>query len=914
MREHDWLKLSDLITREGHPSLDNRSAVPKNQANAQGLDADAQPQTDAKPELAQIAANIKNLIEESKKRSAVRAKARLVQQPCKSRTEYGFASLSCRERAGEREPVVAGADEAEKLLPGMVRADSGQKRLSDRISFLTGQIERLQSCIDDLDTVLNARNHRVEALMREKSQLVELKKKTEESALLALENCQSRQQAATQEISACANTLAERDALQKRAEQLRLEIEQRAVQAQIEDRNRHPEKIKQTESAQPSIWGNSSVQTNESATQYAPDVTDRPYATTSPGMENGYNELNMRLQQLEVMVRILLDNKQRRLNEAQEASASAVAEVQAYPRLRDVIVVSLCSAFATLLLMLCLAFFIARNSVASTDYVVEQRPNNNRRRGDEEEGAPDAGAASFDAPVNRLLGGARLLMARDRQALLAGAFSLDRNTYTRLFTSAINRVFTVKPDPDIPPDAAGSALPSQQQPSGQTGAPPIPFDASQVMDSELPPVKKLPDSVNLSDKAEPGTKAGENAASKDWAPPPSSGVQAALSARKILLAQEKRMAVHVGPFDAVGGVKISAGYNDNLYLNSQPVSSWQIFVQPALKLNLEVGRNVYSVGGSIKQNSYPDSTVNNYLDRFLETGNMFDFGARHKLDLGGGLSWSHGMLGQFIQQGFASQGIFSFQAPVQYHSWNVSTKYVYGAQTAKGNLEFRLGYSGIRYDNYPRYYQALGRNDANAGVTFFYQVQPKTKLLAEFNNIYSNYPIPSTPALNSNFRNYLLGVSWRGTAKTTGTIKLGYAQKEFVSPGTSNVSVMTWHVGTDWEPFKYSKFSLYSNQDLLPSWSQGTTAINMKNTHLDWRHSWTGRIESKLFFDIGSQNYVGGSPFTTHSQAYGAEVNYQMHRWLRLGLNYTYTQRQSSQSIWTGDQNLFMLNVMLTPP
>jgi len=224
----------------------------------------------------------------------------------------------------------------------------------------------------------------------------------------------------------------------------------------------------------------------------------------------------------------------------------------------------------------------------------------------------------------------------------------------------------------------------------------------------------------------------------------------------------------------------------------------------------------------------------------------------------------------------------------------------------------------MRYDNYPQYYLPLSRNDANAGVTFYYRIQPKTKLLAEFNNISSHYvnsPPAGTSNLDSSFRNYLLGVTWRGTAKTTGTIKLGYAQKDFVNSTAANVSAMTWHVGMDWEPFKYSQFSLYSNQNLLPSWSLGTTAIDAKNTHLDWHHAWTGRIDSKLSFDIGSQVYVGSVPyFANNTQSYGAEVNYQMHRWLRLGLSYAYTKRQSTQSIWTGDQSVFMLNVMLTPP
>lgn len=382
--------------------------------------------------------------------------------------------------------------------------------------------------------------------------------------------------------------------------------------------------------------------------------------------------------------------------------------------------------------------------------------------------------------------------------------------------------------------------------------------------------------------------------------------------------QDERDAVHLGPIDALATVKVGAGYNSNLYTSNQKVSSEQTFIQPLLKLNLENGNDVYSLAGSLKQSIYPNSRANDYLDRYWDTYNKFDFGVRHKLDLGGGMTWAHYMLGQYINQNF--QQIFAFQAPVIYNDEHLGGKYTYGAETARGNLELRVGYLAMRYDNYQQDYQALSRNDTTAGVTFYYRLMPKTRLLTEVNNIYSHYPwvpppsIPPQPILDSNFRNYLLGVSWQGTAKTAGTVKLGYAQKEFASSSTPNVAAFTWHAEIDWEPLSYSKFTLYSNQNLLPSWSLGTTAIDATATHLDWRHSWSRRIESKLAVEYAKQIYEGSTNYINNMQSYGAEINYEMQRWARFGLSYTYNMRQSTQAVWTGDQQVFMLNLMLAPP
>jgi Tfp pilus assembly protein PilF len=378
-------------------------------------------------DLAQIEANIKRLIEETRKGPALRAQERLSQQqplslPCKSRSEYGFPPLPCREKAGEREPVAADNEDTKKPLQGIPSEDSEQKRLSDRINFLTCQIEKRHVSISELDATINARHHRIETLMREKSQLVEPKIKAEESALLALENCQSWQQAATQEISAHANTLAERDALQKRAEQLRLEIEQHTVQAQIEYLNREPEEIKPAENTQPSIPENISVNTVSSAMQNVPDVPDH-LNRISLNAANERDELHSRLQQLETMIGVLVDNTDASSETAASPAISPVTQnLSRRLRMRDVIFISLCSAAATLFLLLCLAFFIARNSVASTDAVVEQRSNNNRRRGDKEGETQDAGAAlPPDTPVNRLLESARLWVEKDRLDLALDA-------------------------------------------------------------------------------------------------------------------------------------------------------------------------------------------------------------------------------------------------------------------------------------------------------------------------------------------------------------------------------------------------------------------------------------------------------------------------------------------------------------
>ncbi|QFY42172.1 tetratricopeptide repeat protein [Candidatus Methylospira mobilis] len=409
--DSDALRLS-LLHHAAHHQDTRRQATPTATATT-GRAA----QTAAKPELAQIEAGINKLIEETKKRPAAHI--------------HGLslpADAALPENTAETEQI--------RLL--IADTLSEQSSYRERIGLISKHLEQLQTTSGDLHAALASRNQQLELLTTEKSRLAESKKIAANSARQAQESVQRWQEAAEQEIIAHANTRAECNDLQLRAEKLRQQTQrqnataekkrharQQAAQALIENLGRQLAAAKQRDTShhphpEPPATGADFKSLPTSDVQ--PDLgrRDAPGRRDERSGIEKSDALNSRLKQLETLVR--------QLEDAQKADAShlhpPIAENPSRFRLREVIVISLCSAAATLFLIMCLAFFIARSSVASTDAVIEQRTNNNRRRDDKEQGSPEASASN--TPVGRLLDSARLWVVKDRLDLALEAANKAR--------------------------------------------------------------------------------------------------------------------------------------------------------------------------------------------------------------------------------------------------------------------------------------------------------------------------------------------------------------------------------------------------------------------------------------------------------------------------------------------------------
>jgi hypothetical protein len=252
--------------------------------------------------------------------------------------------------------------------------------------------------------------------------------------------------------------------------------------------------------------------------------------------------------------------------------------------------------------------------------------------------------------------------------------------------------------------------------------------------------------------------------------------------------------------------------------------------------------------------------------------------------------------------------------PDQYNNYGMDGVLRYGAPGAQGRIEVDAGYFQRRYTNNHDTTDVSNRDTWQAGGTFYWRVMPRTDVLIQARHINYNYTDDSNPGptQSSGENRYYLGLKWEATAKTTGLLKVGYMTKNFDSSDRKDYSGSSWEAGVRWSPLTYSVFDLTTSRITQESTGVGS-AILTNNYGLAWNHAWNSRLRTQAVARYSRDDFLDSAPHRLDKVAtFGAGVNYDFRRWLLLGANYTYTDRNSNQGIYDYKRNLFMLTVGVT--
>ena len=166
---------------------------------------------------------------------------------------------------------------------------------------------------------------------------------------------------------------------------------------------------------------------------------------------------------------------------------------------------------------------------------------------------------------------------------------------------------------------------------------------------------------------------------------------------------------------------------------------------------------------------------------------------------------------------------------------------------------------------------------------------PKTSFLVEARQTDISYLLPTSTLSGSKTR-YYVGVTWDATAATTGTVKIGQLEKKYDSSRPS-YSETSWEGMVTWMPRTYSKVDLYSSRQPVESTGLGDFILS-DASGIVWSHGW-----NSVFTTDANARYVKdryqGFDRTDETTGYGIKASYKMRRWLTLGAEYQYTNRDS---------------------
>ena len=358
--------------------------------------------------------------------------------------------------------------------------------------------------------------------------------------------------------------------------------------------------------------------------------------------------------------------------------------------------------------------------------------------------------------------------------------------------------------------------------------------------------------------------------------------------------------VKMDPLILYPSASLSYGYNDNVLLTNARTSSNTTVFSAGLRAELESGKSKYSLGYDGTFGRYEgNSTVDNYDYHVLSAIANMDLSTRARLKLGADHSIKSDPRGSLPTAVTPS--------PNKYHISGINGLFSYGAPGAQGRVELESAFTVKRYETNRVTTALLDVDTQKAGATFFWRVAPKTELLLQAAGTRSVYTFTGPSQLDNTTYAVFAGVKWEATALTEGTFKIGAIKKDLVRPGVNDTLSGAWDANILWKPLTYSQVN-FSTGRLLNDPLAGGNAIQNSYYNAKWTHEWTDRITSYVGGSYITDEFKGTVPVarSDKTSSLGLGISYAMQRWLTLGADYTYTNRDSNLSNFNYRKNLMM--------
>lgn len=342
---------------------------------------------------------------------------------------------------------------------------------------------------------------------------------------------------------------------------------------------------------------------------------------------------------------------------------------------------------------------------------------------------------------------------------------------------------------------------------------------------------------------------------------------------------------------------LSYGYNDNVLLTANRVSSRTTVLAAGLRAEAVSGKSKYSIGYDATMGRYQSSAVDSFNYHEFKALADMDLGTRVRVKLGGDYAVKSDPRGALPTP--------TTQSPNEYRQGGLDGLISYGAPGAQGRIELDGRYSERRYTSNRFTTAAFDLDISKAGATFFWRVAPKTELLISGGMMRSDYTAP-TSTLDNTVYNLSAGVKWEATAQTQGTFRVGYSVKDMWLPGLKDTKGITWDGSIRWSPLSYSHVDLSTGRSFNDPLAGGNAIIN-SYYNASWTHDWTDRITSRVSGSLAADNFNGTNRRDTTSLL-GLGLSYAMQRWLSFGADYTYTTRDSNTAPFSYRKNLLMFS------
>jgi len=364
--------------------------------------------------------------------------------------------------------------------------------------------------------------------------------------------------------------------------------------------------------------------------------------------------------------------------------------------------------------------------------------------------------------------------------------------------------------------------------------------------------------------------------------------------------------IQVGDIHIFPVLDINNRYDSNITRSeNNTISSAQTLLSPSVNILTGEPEHYFSLQYRMEYDKFWSSSIDTYTDHFIDAIMHHEFSNRGRLDLG--LNYSRG----HDQRGSTFTGIpTGFIEPNRWHQAAVTGKLEYGSHDARIKLAAKASYAIKRFENNRALTASQDLNTTTVGGTLFFRIQSRLYALLDATYGIQDYQQIASP-LSSREITLSSGLAWELTARTSGSIKVGWQQRELNISGQKN-NALSWQASIDWKPLSYSTWTLntdYSNTETLGA--VGTFVQHLDNK-LSWNHAWSQAFSHTINIAIGQDKYRGTAREDRLYDA-GLSLIYAMNPWFDISTGYAYSKRSSNIQLLSYKQHLFSLAFHIAP-
>lgn len=361
-------------------------------------------------------------------------------------------------------------------------------------------------------------------------------------------------------------------------------------------------------------------------------------------------------------------------------------------------------------------------------------------------------------------------------------------------------------------------------------------------------------------------------------------------------------------------VLVEQRWDDNITRANDPadaISSPITVLSPSIGFEAQSGANMYNASYRLEDGTYQDSSNDDYTDHFINAGANWVLDRRHRLSLNGALEFAHEARGSGFSQGAGN----NVEIPDEYKAQRLDLGYTFGADTAKGRLEARIGSYGRDYDariqDGTDITLTRDRSETNAGATFSWGISDRTRILIEANTKDISYDVAGAGGtLDSTESNVMVGMTWDTTGKTTGSVKIGARQKDFDAASRDDFSGPRWEVGLTFTPQTYSVISVSTARDSAETNGVGNF-IDSTSWSFNWNHQWAERFSTTLSHSASDDDYDGTdrSDKVTNTTL---RADYTFRETIVFGAGFTRSKNDSTTNTFDYDRDVVFISASIT--